>query len=756
MDLICGRCGHYVHGEDWRIDRGDCRLCWLAHNDPIFQAKFGDVPQAKDWPPPGFHPSTNGMAANPGLVAVKPDLSRFRRGICPHQGAQIGETPCDECGLRGTPLPLMACDLHGKCTQEHRAVDRNVVFCQRCDDHPEKAGESERIAAARAAAKDNSVERRAERKRLRQEKRQEAEEQARTGNVLSVNLAANGIGDALLGLVAVAGLAQASPGKEVVYKAPGVSHQWLRLFDGYDRLEHHQPPPSSASDQSRQPLPGDLEMNKGYFAHREDREGPRWLRYCRNIGAPGPALPALRDRQRLLDLGREWAGAVVLAPFSVGSWREWKIENWHAVVRLLKAQGFRVVAVHSVDSFGNLDCEHHHGLPAEQVAGMMLNAACVIGVDSGPMHFAGALGVPAVAVCGSIPGGNVFGVWPTVKVVQVDLKQEARAEEVVAALQRRTVVISAPAANTVRFFTPTGIGDCVWALTKMRAIAGDRMIEVVISGNPGREIDNRTPPFLRRFRWIGNASILNRTVLERGARTDRLGRYRLLPDGMRDGLYHLMPNKALEAGIRLEDWLPDVPIDWNVMDSFDWSGTQKASALGKAYSPFVALYLGPEEGNTVEGHNRGPLWTPRQWVQLGRGFHRQKLNIVVVGASYDRSYWEKYVRPLAEKAGLHWLDAIGKWEIGSTFAFLRQAKCLISYQCGLGIVSHYLGVPVAMWWRQDGDSAHPRDRVCFDERMAHCWTRPEPQYQQRYLPLYYGRQTPEEILAIIEERGWLR
>jgi ADP-heptose:LPS heptosyltransferase len=236
--------------------------------------------------------------------------------------------------------------------------------------------------------------------------------------------------------------------------------------------------------------------------------------------------------------------------------------------------------------------------------------------------------------------------------------------------------------------------------------------------------------------------------------TDSRGRYRYVSDGQRGPYHFLMPNRVLEAGRRLEDWLPEHPIDWNFMDEFDWSNTRRGTTLGKGLSPVVAFYLGPELGHTEEGHNREWLWEPRHWIELATAFRERGCQIAVIGAPYDRSFWERYVRDGVKEAGQVWADLIGKLEIGETFAFLRQARCLISYQCGLAIVGHYLGVRTAAWWRPAGDSCHPRHLVSFDERMAHCWTRPGSEAD--YLPLIYQRESPADIVAEIDRRGWLK
>lgn len=307
------------------------------------------------------------------------------------------------------------------------------------------------------------------------------------------------------------------------------------------------------------------------------------------------------------------------------------------------------------------------------------------------------------------------------------------------------------------YLSPNGIGDVLWVLHKLRSISKGEPVDMVLSGNPGRDVDWRAVPFLERFpSLVRSVTVLDAPVLQSeddGRKNDEKGRYNYWQDGERGGMHYLIPNAVLERGERLETWLPEHPIDWDVVNEFNWKGTEKGDALGRSLQPFAAFYLGPETGNADEGHNRGFLWEPKHWVQLGKMLMTAGLRIVVVGAHYDHSFWDVYVREGVKQAGMRWHDYIGKLEIGDTMAMLRHARVFVSYQCGLGIFAHYLGVRVAMWWRPDQDSIHPRRMVSFDERMKDAWV--NPKYQDRYMGLVYKKCDPESIFALMKTKGWL-
>jgi hypothetical protein len=129
------------------------------------------------------------------------------------------------------------------------------------------------------------------------------------------------------------------------------------------------------------------------------------------------------------------------------------------------------------------------------------------------------------------------------------------------------------------------------------------------------------------------------------------------------------------------------------------------------------------------------------------------LRIALVGAGYDLSYWTSCVKPIVDYAGSKWLNLIGVFPIEHTFLFLTRCKLLVSYQCGLGIVLHYLGGRVVTWWRPDGDSAHSSRKLMFHNGMRNAWI--NPALKHNYCGLLYGEQTAEQVGQMVEEKGWV-
>jgi ADP-heptose:LPS heptosyltransferase len=322
----------------------------------------------------------------------------------------------------------------------------------------------------------------------------------------------------------------------------------------------------------------------------------------------------------------------------------------------------------------------------------------------------------------------------------------------------------------LRFLVPQGIGDSVWAMFKIQDIAeklGGGRIEVRIACfNADSKLESRAVEFISRFKFIDNVCMYQVPYLGQlgaslmpGNATDENGLFRYLADGtimltsMPDIDYVLMPNAPLERGVRLEKWLPEFATNWNVMDDFEIYD-KELEVAAKIDKPYVVFYCSSIEGNSISGHNRNAIWKPEDWVKLGNRIRSTfGLDIVVVGAEYDKSYYETKILPLLDDQP--WINMIGECSICETLAITKKAKFVIAYQSGIGIVSSYLGTPVAIFWREHGDSISPHYHVSFEEEMASAWVKPDMITSGKHLPLIYGRHDEKYIVDQIVERKWI-
>jgi len=215
---------------------------------------------------------------------------------------------------------------------------------------------------------------------------------AKRNNDKAIEMKANGIGDALLGLVAVKGYQKKHGHASYACK----NQEWVKLFDGYDALL----PINQANA---------ININEGYQAECKGKaQKPRWKRYCELAGVE-PATPELKNREKLFEQSKPYRGCIALAPFSIYNSRNYSLEGWITLEKVLHARGFRVVLLHNnIVPLARFKAEKLVGKPADVVASVLLNAACFVGVDSGMAHLASLIGTPTCVLCGPTNAKDIF------------------------------------------------------------------------------------------------------------------------------------------------------------------------------------------------------------------------------------------------------------------------------------------------------------------------------------------------------------
>lgn len=304
----------------------------------------------------------------PGLPPAPPPRSL----PCVHEGAVIEYAAC------GSELRhVRDCDRHDRCTRG----PSKVQSCRTCPDYAPPPG------------------------------------------AVDFHLFAAGIGDAVSGLYAACGLADA--GHRAVYHCrhaawlAGASHPGVAVVR----------------------YAGDTAVNASHDPHGElvaagrGAVGSRAAWYCdqiaRQAGVPAfrparPAAVARPPRPAFLPAG----GYVAVAPFSAHANRQWP--HFGELADRLAAAGRRVVAIDGprggVRMGKQFDARRHRlvswhwGLGVPDALGVIAHAEAYVGNDSGMTHVAALHAVPAVAVMSQVPVAHVFDAVtaPTVAGVTAD------------------------------------------------------------------------------------------------------------------------------------------------------------------------------------------------------------------------------------------------------------------------------------------------------------------------------------------------
>lgn len=337
-----------------------CQVCGIAATDRRYAVSWFGAGAAT------AHVSPQGSAGH----------GRERAAPCRYLGRATGElTLCPTCPT-SVRLKTFGCAKHGTCTPQTRLP--GVACCGGCLDY--------RPALA---------------------------------DTVQVCCTSDGIGDALLCMTACEGVRVAYPSKRVSYTLLGGGRTgapwqlpWVRLFRGYEGT-------------SCEPVP-DAQTFYPYESYsRENAERlskPRWEYYSEELGTSAK-VPQPRDLdQSAVEWGRERRADVILGPFTAHHQRAWGLPNWLYLERLLLDSGLSVAVIDGWTPTSDVRSAPFSGPKytneaADRVAALISGAKCYVGNDSGMSHLAGLLGTPTVVLSAQIRGERVYGLYPSVRVV---------------------------------------------------------------------------------------------------------------------------------------------------------------------------------------------------------------------------------------------------------------------------------------------------------------------------------------------------
>jgi ADP-heptose:LPS heptosyltransferase len=97
---------------------------------------------------------------------------------------------------------------------------------------------------------------------------------------------------------------------------------------------------------------------------------------------------------------------IVFIPFARGEGKNWGIDNYHKLISLIKNKLFdmQIVLLGSESDFGKIESKEVIDLcgktSIDELAGVLSKSKIAVGADTGPMHLAAILNVPAVFIFG--------------------------------------------------------------------------------------------------------------------------------------------------------------------------------------------------------------------------------------------------------------------------------------------------------------------------------------------------------------------
>lgn len=240
-----------------------------------------------------------------------------------------------------------------------------------------------------------------------------------------------------------------------------------------------------------------------------------------------------------------------------------------------------------------------------------------------------------------------------------------------------------------RVAVPPGVGDVYWCLTKLKAFKeheGIDHIELCIQqAGPARAL-----PWAQMVDFVDACSYFRfhppRTALEQG----------YMKGGIRGVDAVMWPNAIVDRGIRLEQWLPQLPIDLGF--------EIRTQDMGP---PRVVVYASSEAINQAWVPNLGPGY----WVDLIYELNYRVGPVTVIGAHWDKSFHDR-LPGLAPRPP--WEPLVGNTTLPQVADILKKARVVIGVISGMTILANHFRTPTIAFCPDKHHPDFPRAWVAED------------------------------------------
>ena len=217
------------------------------------------------------------------------------------------------------------------------------------------------------------------------------------GDGIVFHLSARGIGDAVCGLYAACGLAQA--GHKVVYytRFPEYMPTTKIFQQGLQIVSHTEDMGANGS------AGWTIDLEDGYEGVLKSRPRGYLRNICKAYGidevAPARPEAVKKERRQVRD------NYILLAPFTHHANRQWPMAHWARLCEILMEEKRKPIVVgmgHDEEAcrkwFAPIGVEFRLNQRVDQMIELIEDAAVLVGNDSGPAHLGGLYGTPTLAI----------------------------------------------------------------------------------------------------------------------------------------------------------------------------------------------------------------------------------------------------------------------------------------------------------------------------------------------------------------------
>lgn len=236
---------------------------------------------------------------------------------------------------------------------------------------------------------------------------------------------------------------------------------------------------------------------------------------------------------------------------------------------------------------------------------------------------------------------------------------------------------------------PAGIGDISWSYSKVSDL-GEELNVQISADNPQRSLDYvKMLPGVIKVEYIKDNfhKIVDSSIPFTTTKQDFL-------DVARKTFVNFSPNRFLEAGHRLETWIPELTTTFHYEINTPLGSDLLAQHIKKDSANLIGIYT--SSYHTI-CHWNG--WHLTEWSLFIHHLHTELPSafFVLIGAPYDKPFCDDLSKLINT---VPHLNIAGQTSTAQVIEVIRRLKYLVSFPSGLPVLANVLRIPVMMFYPQ--------------------------------------------------------
>lgn len=272
---------------------------------------------------------------------------------------------------------------------------------------------------------------------------------------------------------------------------------------------------------------------------------------------------------------------------------------------------------------------------------------------------------------------------------------------------------------------PSGIGDCSWAVSALWSVRDQIERWDVLQGWP-----QRTTPYMKLIGLESDYVPYSYPMIlgfesDHGINADSKDRTWEKMSKLQVGSLLIEPNKWLENGNRLEDWLPDLPCDFHYPVHAETEDVLRAHKIvGKAMENHP-MKEGPVVGiscASYRGAEAWKTWELDEWKDMLHRIMSIGWRPLLLGGNWDDLTY-------AVACDLELPDIVGKTNVPQMVEIMRTLDSYVGYSSGMNVIRTVLDKPALALWpdfqNELRDSWAPKEMLESRRYVSHLWRAPK-------------------------------